>query len=119
MSDSVNALRSNAVMKLECVGYTELTIYIRSDGVDDTFDCTIASTVNASTYPTSYSSSDVKAHTSGNQNSGTALSDYTAVTYTGLNDNDMIYIVYTKTNMPPFGANPHVDRGFVLIPKQS
>ena len=112
MSDSKGANSSQAVMKLECVGYEELTLYIRSYA-ESNYDYTIASNANASTYPTFYISSDTKAHTRGNQQSGTALSDYTAVTYTGLSGNDIIYIVFTKDS----GGTSGDDRGYVLIPK--
>ena len=118
MSNNKGVDNSQAVMKLECVGYKELTIYIRSYA-ESNYDYTIASNAkanaNASTYPTSYDSSDTKAHTKGNQKSGTTISDYTAVTYKELKDNYIIYIVFRKDSG---GANGD-DRGYVLIPKQS
>ena len=110
---SVQPCENNAVMKIECVGYTELTIYIMTYFGDNDFYYTMASTVNASSYPTEYDSADTKAI--GNSTHGTTLSDYTAVNYTGLKDNDVIYIVYTrKPSM--FVPDPNT-RGFVLIPK--
>ena len=112
MSDSKGANSKQAVMKLECVGYTELTIYIRSYA-ESSYDYTIASTVNASTYPKAYNDSTAKAHTRGNQKPGTSLSDYTAVTYKGLSGNDIIYIVFRKD----YSGNVYDDRGYVLIPK--
>ena len=112
MSTNKGVGKSQAVMKLKCKGYTDLTLYIRSYA-ESSYDYTIASNANASTYPTSYDSSDVKAHTSGNQNSGTTLSAYTAVTYTGLSDFDTIYIVFRKDGSGAKGD----DRGYVLIPK--
>ena len=112
MSSNKGVNSSNAVMKLECIGYTELTIYIRSYA-ESFYDYTIASIANASTYPTDFNSSDTKAHTRGNQNSGTALRNYTAVTYTGLSGYDTIYIVFTKNRSGASGD----DRGYVLIPK--
>ena len=107
-----------AVMKLECTGYLDLTIYIRSYVMaSPTFEYTIASNANVSTYPTSYDSSDTKAHTKGNSNSNTALSSYTAVNYTGLSGhNDTIYIVYLNEASP---CGMGYFGGFVLIPKQS
>ena len=118
MSNNKGVNNSNAVMKLECIGHTDLTIYIRSNA--EIFnDYTIASNAknanaaNASTYPTDFNSSDTKAHTRDNQNSGTKLSNYTAVTYTGLSGYDIIYIVFTKNRSGQSGD----DRGFVLIPK--
>ena len=112
MSNNKGHNSTNAVMKLECIGYTDLTLYIRSYA-ESSFDYTIASIANASTYPTSYDSSDTKAHTKENQKSGTSLNDYTAVTYTGLSGNDIIYIVFKKDG----GAAIGDDRGYVLIPK--
>ena len=112
MSNNKGKNSSQAVMKLECIGYTDLTLYIRSYA-ESSYDYTIASIANASTYPTDCYSSGVKAHTSGNQKSGTALSDYTKVEYTGLKDNDIIYIVFTKDSSSADGD----DRGYVLIPK--
>lgn len=112
MSNNKGVNSSSAVMKLECTGYTELTIYIRSYA-ESSYDYTIASKANVSTYPASYSSSDTKAHTRGNQQSGTALSNYTAVTYTGLTDNSIIYISFVKDSSAASGD----DRGYVLIPK--
>ena len=112
MSNNKGVDDSNAVMKLECVGYTDLTLYIRSYA-ESNYDYTIASIANASTYPKDSSSSDTKAHTKGKQNSGTTLSDYTAVTYTGLKDNDIIYIVFRKDG----SGSDYDDRGYVLIPK--
>ena len=114
MSNNKGVDSSNAVMKLECIGYTDLTLYIRSYAESD-YDYTIASIANASTYPTEYDSSGTKAHTRGNQNSGTTLNDYTMVKYTELKDNDIIYIVFTKDSSGPDGD----DRGYVLIPKQA
>ena len=81
MSNNKGKNSSQAVMKLECIGYTDLTLYIRSYA-ESSYDYTIASKANVSTYPKDSYSSGVKAHTSGNQKSGTTLSDYTEVKYT-------------------------------------
>ena len=112
MSKNKGVDDSQAVMKLECVGYTDLTLYIRSYA-ESSYDYTIASNANASTYPKAYNDSTAKAHTKGNQKSGTSLSDYTKVEYTGLSDNDIIYIVFRKD----YGGALDDDRGYVLIPK--
>ena len=114
MSNNEGVDNSQAVMKLECIGYNDLTLYIRSYA-ETSCDYTIASIANASTYPTSSSSPGVKAHTSGKQNPGTTLIKYTKVEYTGLSGNDIIYIVFTKDSSSARGD----DRGYVLIPKQA
>lgn len=105
------------------MGGYKFTIYIRSYA-ETTYDYTAAgaldvalSTTNNSTnYPTgSYSSmpSSIKAWTRGNQQSGTDLSSYTAVTY-NIPDNfpHFIDIAYKKDS----GVNTGDDRGYVLIP---
>ena len=112
MSNNKGINSSNAVMKLECIGYTDLTVYIRSYA-EGSYDYTIASTANASTYPTVYNDSTAKAHTKGNQKPGTTFNDYTAVEYTGLKGNDTIYIVFRKDS----GGDNGDDTGYVLITK--
>ena len=113
MSDSRGKSSSQAVMKLTCIGYSELTLYIRSNA-ESSYDYTIASKANVSNYPTSSDSADTLSHTKSKQNSGTALSNYTAVNYTGLTGNDIIYIVFVKDSSGDNGD----DRGFVLIPQE-
>ena len=113
MSDSKGKSSSQAVMKLTCTGYSELTLYIRSNA-ESSYDYTIASKANVSNYPTSSDSADTLSHTRSKQNSGTALSNYTAVNYTGLTGNDTIYIVFIKDSSGDNGD----DRGFVLIPQE-
>ena len=114
MSNNKGVDNSQAVMELECIGYEELTLYIRSYA-ESSYDYTIASNANASTYPKVYNDSTAKAHTRGNQKPGTTMSDYTEVKYTGLSGNDIIYIVFIKDSGDASGD----DRGDVLIPKQS
>lgn len=113
MSDSKGKGNSKAVMKLTCIGYSELTLYIRSYA-ESSYDYTIASKANVSSYPTADNHSHTLAHTRSNQQSGTTLSNYTAVNYTGLTGNDTIYIVYVKDSSGDNGD----DRGFVLLPQQ-
>ena len=113
MSDSKGKGSSQAVMKLTCIGYSELTLYIRSNA-ESSYDYTIASKANVSNYPTSSDSADTLSHTKNKQNSGTALSNYTAVNYTGLTGDDIIYIVFIKDGSGDNGD----DRGFVLIPQE-
>ena len=113
MSDSKGKGSSQAVMKLTCIGYSELTLYIRSNA-ESSYDYTIASKANVSNYPTSSGSADTLSHTKSNQTSGTALSNYIAVNYTELTGNDTIYIVFIKDSSGDKGD----DRGFVLIPQE-
>jgi hypothetical protein len=56
----------------------------------------------------------VKAHTRGKPQSGTAISNYTYVEFTGIDqDEHRITIVYRKDSSSSSGT----DRGYVLIPK--
>ena len=124
-SDSYHTNNGLDIMRINIsgMGGYDFTIYIRSYA-ETTYDYTAAgaldvalSTTNNSTnYPTgSYSSmpSSIKAWTRGNQQSGTDLSSYTAVTYT-IPDNfpHFIDIAYKKDS----GVNTGDDRGYVLIP---
>jgi hypothetical protein len=62
----------------------------------------------------SSSTSLVKAHTSGNQKSGTSISDYTLVEFKNIDSGKhRITIVYRKDGSSNYGD----DRGYVLIPK--
>ena len=108
-------LETSAVMKIECMGYTELTIYIRANSNDSYEAYTIASIANVSSYPTKNDDSNAKASTRGILSSGNDISSYTAVNYTGLSGNDVIYIVFRKNFYPAIDSGS--DRGFVLIPK--
>ena len=92
---------------------TNLTVYIRSYA-DSGRDYTMISNPNVSSYPTSPSSSDVKAHTSSNQNSDSTLAGYTKVEYSGLKQNDWIYVVYKKDN---WTTDSGTDTGYLLIPE--
>lgn len=104
---------SYAVSKITVNKATDLlTVYIRSYA-ESNFDYIMISKPNVSSYPTSYSSSDVKAHTSSKQNSSSALAGYTEVNYYNLKQNDYIYIVYRKDG----SGNSGTDTGYLLIPE--
>ena len=94
-SNNQGVASSYAVSKITVNKATNLTVYIRSDA-ESSWDYTMISNPNVSSYPTSSSSSDVKAHTSSKQNSSSELTGYTKVEYYGLKQNDWIYVVYKK-----------------------
>ena len=104
-----------AIMYIDISGLTSFKLYIRSYA-ESSFDYVMVSqldqTINNST---SYSNTSlVKAHTRGNQQSGTALSSYTLVEFTGIDGGShRITVVYRKDSSTNSGA----DRGYVLIPK--
>ena len=120
-----NEVISIATMSVTIVGYTEFTIYIRSYA-ESSYDYVVVRKLDESAWTTSWSSSSVysdsgtKAYTRDNQQSGTALSNYTAVTFTsadGLTNDDTphtFYIQYGKDSVWSEGD----DRGYVLIPKE-
>ena len=103
---------TQAVSKITVNNACNLTIYIRSYA-ESSFDYTIASEVNATSYPTS--GGNGVASTLGKQNSGTKLSNYIRVEYLGLVPGDFIYIVFRKDA----SANVNADTGYVLIPETS
>lgn len=101
-----------AVMKITFTGYTEFNVYIRSYA-EGNYDYTIASILDADSYPTYYNAPTAFANTRGNQQAGTSLSSYTKVTYTTDAGEHFIYIVYIKDG----SVNTGEDRGYVLIQK--
>ena len=114
-SSNYNVHNTAAIMYIDISGLTSFKLYIRSYA-ESSFDYVMVSqldqTINNST---SYSSTSlVKAHTRGNQQSGTALSSYTLVEFTGIDGGShRITVVYRKDS----SANSGDDRGYVLIPK--
>ncbi len=127
-SDQYYAYQSNnqyvngsiATMKVTVVGYTEFTVYIRSNA-ESRYDYVVVRNIGDAAL-TSWSNAydGAKANTRNNQQSGTAVSNYTAVTFTtedGLTDDDTphtFYIQYGKDSNTSEGS----DRGYVLIPKE-
>ena len=93
-----------AMMYIDIEGYNEFCFYIRSDA-ESTYDYVTVSELD---------STKQKVSTSGKQNSGTALSNYTKVTYTGIDGGShRIIVTYRKDG----SVNQGSDRGYVLIPK--
>ena len=106
---------SQAVMYLDIEGYDTFKIYIRSYA-ESSYDYVMVSQPDQTIdNNTSYSNTSlVKAHTSGSQNSGTAISNYQLVEYTGLNSGKhRITILYRKD----VSAAEGYDQGYLLIPK--
>ena len=114
-TSNYNVHNTAAIMYIDISGLTSFKLYIRSYA-ESSFDYVMVSqldqTINNST---SYSNTSlVKAHTRGNQQSGTALSSYTLVEFTGIDGGShRITVVYRKDS----SANSGDDRGYVLIPK--
>ena len=104
-----------AIMYIDIDGYTDFDLYIRSYA-ESNWDYVMVSqldqTINNNT---SYSNSTlVKAHTRGNQKAGNTISDYTKVSFTGIDEGQhRITIVYRKDSSSHSGD----DRGYLLIPK--
>ena len=100
-----NEPNSEAVMYVDIWGYEEFELYIRSYAESDWDYVTVSELDNSNT---------VKASTKGNQNSGTSISSYSKVYYSGIDGGaHRITIKYRKD-----GTNDYDDdRGYVLIPK--
>ena len=106
---------SQAVMYLDIDGYDTFKLYIRSYA-ESNYDYVMVSQPDKSINgDTSYSDTSlIKAHTRGSQNSGTSISSYQLVEYTGLKSGKhRITILYRKD----YSAASGDDRGYVLIPK--
>ena len=114
-NSNYNVNNGVATMYIDITGYTEFSFYVRSYA-ESNYDYVMVSQLDKSiTGSTSYSDTTlVKAHTSGNQKSGSSISDYTKVTYSNISSGThRITIVYRKDSSQHSGA----DRGYVIIPK--
>ena len=122
-SNNYHQASSIATMKVTVVGYTEFTVYIRSYA-EGNYDYALVRKIGSSAFTSwtangNHSDSGTKAHTRGNQQSGTAIGNYTAVTFTtadGLTADETphtFYIQYGKDGT----TDNNDDRGYVLIPK--
>lgn len=106
---------TEATMYIDIFGYESFSLYIRSYA-ESSYDYVMVSQLdiditNSTPY---YETLLVKAHTRDNQKSGTAISNYTLVEFTGIDKGEYrITIVYRKDGSGNYGD----DRGYVLIPK--
>ena len=104
-----------ATMYITIKDYSSFKMYIRSYA-ESYFDYVMVSQLDQTiTGNSSYSNTAiVKAHTRGNPQSGTTLSNYTLVEFTGISSGEhTITIVYRKDS----SVNNGDDRGYVLIDK--
>lgn len=112
-SSNYNVGSSASIMYIDISGYSEFTLYIRSYA-EGNFDYVMVSELDKTiTRNSSYSDTTlVKAHTRGNQQSGTMISDYTEVKFTNIDGGShRITILYRKDGSVDDGA----DRGYLLI----
>lgn len=116
-SSSYNVNNGVSIMYIDISGYSEFTLYIRSYA-ESNYDYVMVSQLDKTiTGSTSYSNTTlVKAHTKGNQKSGTTISYYTEVKYTNIDGGShRITILYRKDSSSHSGD----DRGYVLILKNN
>ena len=93
-----------ATMYIDIDGYSEFSIYVRSNA-ESSYDYVTVSELDSTTQ---------KMSTSGKQNSGTAISNYTKVTYTGIDSGShRITVIYKKD----YSEHSGTDRGYLIIPK--
>jgi hypothetical protein len=112
-NNGINNIAS--VMYIDIKGYTDFDLYIRSYA-ESNYDYVMVSQLDQTIENnTSYSNTTfIKAHTRGNQKSGTSIDNYTKVSFTGIDGGQhRITIVYRKDS----SGNTADDRGYVLIPK--
>ena len=108
---------SGDIMYIDIEGLESFKLYIRSYA-ESSWDYIMVSQLDKTlTYNSSYSDTSlVKAHTRGNQNSGTSINNYTLVEFTGIDGGKhRISIIYRKDS----SSNSGDDRGYVLIPKSN
>ena len=113
-SSNYNVNNTAAIMYITINDCSSFKMYIRSYA-ESNFDYVMVSQLDKTiTGSTSYSDTSlIKAHTRGNQQSGTELSSYTLVGFTGITSGEhTITVVYRKDS----SAHSGDDRGYVLIP---
>lgn len=111
-----NIANREAIMYIDVKGYSTFTIYIRSYA-ESTWDYMMVSQLDKIISGSTSTGVNVKAHTSGNQQSGTAIGNYSKVVYDIPNDgySHRIQIVYRKDG----SQNKGNDRGYLLIQKSN
>ena len=101
-------------MYIDIAGYETFNLHVRSYA-ESNYDYVMVSQLDATiTNSTSYDDSKVKAHTRDAQSSGTDISHYKLVEFTGIDKGQhRITIVYRKD----ISSHSGEDRGYILIPK--
>jgi hypothetical protein len=100
-------------MYIDIVGYDTFKFYVRSYA-ESTYDFVVVSNLDKTLTNSTTSGTNVKLTTSGKQNSGTAISNYQFVEFTGIGGGShRITVMYRKDVSSLDGT----DRGYVLIPK--
>ena len=105
-----------ARMRVYLYNYDTFEFYIRSYG-ENNWDYVIVSRIDddSLTYSSSYTSSNVYAHTRGKATNVKTLDGYTKVTFTNCQGDRFFDILYRKDS----SGSQNDDRGYVLIPKTS
>ena len=109
-STTYNVPNSEAIMSFTIKGYDSFSFYVRSNG-EANFDYLMVGLDSKPTVDSNYF------NTKGFPSSGTNVSDYRRVTFSGLEKSWQytIYVVYKKD----FSGNGGTDRGYVLIPYEN
>ena len=104
-----------AIMYIDIFGYETFQLYIRSYA-ESSYDYVMVSQLDQTIdNNSSYSNTTlVKAHTRGAQKSGTTISDYKLVEFTGLDTGEhRITVVYRKDS----SGNSGTDKGYLIMPR--
>jgi hypothetical protein len=103
-----------AIMYIDIVGYETFKFYVRSYA-ESSYDYVVVSNLDATLTNSTTSGTAVKLTTSGKQTSGTAISNYQLVEFTGIGGGEhRISVMYRKDTSTASGK----DQGYVLIPKE-
>jgi hypothetical protein len=103
-----------AIMYIDIFGYETFKFYVRSYA-ESSYDYVVVSNLDATLTNSTTSGTNVKMTTSGKQTSGTAISNYQLVEFTGIDGGEhRISVMYRKDSSSASGT----DQGYVLIPKE-
>jgi hypothetical protein len=103
-----------AIMYIDINGYETFKFYVRSYA-ESSFDYVVVSNLDATLTNSTTGGANVKMTTSSKQTSGTAISSYQLVEFTGIDmGQHRITVMYRKDSSSASGT----DQGYVLIPKE-
>ena len=101
------------LMYIDVNGLTEFSFYVRSYA-EGSYDFVVVSNLDCNLSSGTTSGTNVKLTTSGKQNSGTSISNYTLVEFSNIDGGaHRITVMYRKDT----SVSNNDDRGYVLIPK--
>ena len=105
---------SDAICTITIDGYENFKLYVRSYG-ESYYDYVVVSNLDCTLSNSTTGGTNVKITTYANQQSGTAIGNYTLVEFSGIDSGlHTIQVMYRKNS----SINSGTDQGYLIIPKE-